>query len=155
MSAFCLFFSEGSTYTANCWGACSETLCNHADPLPCRGVVLLSPHVGVAPGRFLPSAFSGGTFPGPGTHVEGCFLVSADDRWVGPWQDSSEESLNLLQGRCWAGPCLGDCAVGLSSPVSRRGTAQCTSLLLGWWLRTHTFQLFPQYVFFCQLCKDF
>lgn len=151
---FLSFFSEGNTYVANCWGACSEALKARwpcALPWSCSP---FSPRWGstrkVSAVRVLRRDFSRSRR----TH-EGWLLVSADDRWVGPWQDSSEESLNLLWGPCWAGPRLGDCAVRLSSAVSRRGTAQCTSLLLGWWLQTHTFQLFPQYVFSCQLYKDF
>ena len=111
-----VFFLKGNMYVANHWGVCFGTLWNHTSCVPSRGVTLLSRRCGsrkvsaihARRRGFIPLLWSP-EFPvaGPGLLVKDWCLGTVDENWTGLWQDSSEESLNLLVGLWWAGSGVG------------------------------------------------
>lgn len=114
---FYLFlFLKGSMYVANCWGVGSEALWNHANCVPGCGVTLLLrscssrkiSSVIRALRRGFVLLFRNAEFPvaGPSALMKGLLLGTAGESWSGPWQDSSEESLDLVLGLWWAGSCI-------------------------------------------------
>lgn len=123
---FICLFLKGNMYVANCWGVCFEALWNHTNCVPGCGVTLL---LGSCSSRKISSVvralrrgfvllFWNAEIPvaGPSALMKGLLLGTAGESWSGPWQDSSEESLDLVLSLWWAGSCIGDYTVLLSVP---------------------------------------